>query len=57
MRHPFVEDAYRQHCAWMLQRDLTGLFAAGGAGEFFSLTRRKSTAWRAPPSPTSPPTK
>lgn len=34
----FVEDAYRAHCAWMLEHELTGLFAAGGTGEFFSLT-------------------
>ena len=33
----FVEAAYREHCDWMLQRDLAGLFAAGGTGEFFSL--------------------
>ena len=29
---------YRQHCAWLLQHDVAGLFAAGGTGEFFSLT-------------------
>lgn len=34
----FVEDAYRAHCASMLSHPLTGLFAAGGTGEFFSLT-------------------
>ena len=34
----FVESAYREHCGWMLQHDLAGLFAAGGTGEFFSLT-------------------
>lgn len=34
----FVEAAYREHCGWMLQNDLAGLFAAGGTGEFFSLT-------------------
>lgn len=34
----FAETAYREHCAWMLQYDLAGLFAAGGTGEFFSLT-------------------
>lgn len=34
----FVEGAYRQHCAWMLDHELAGLFAAGGTGEFFSLT-------------------
>lgn len=34
----FDEAPYRDHCAWMLERDLAGLFAAGGTGEFFSLT-------------------
>lgn len=34
----FDEDAYRAHCAWLLERDVAGLFAAGGTGEFFSLT-------------------
>jgi len=34
----FREEAYRAHCAWMLEHDLAGLFAAGGTGEFFSLT-------------------
>lgn len=34
----FVEHAYREHCAWLLQRPIAGLFAAGGTGEFFSLT-------------------
>ena len=34
----FVEGDYRAHCAWMLSYDLAGLFAAGGTGEFFSLT-------------------
>ncbi len=37
-QHEFVEADYREHCAWMLERELTGLFAAGGTGEFFSLT-------------------
>ncbi|QTC92301.1 5-dehydro-4-deoxyglucarate dehydratase [Brevundimonas goettingensis] len=36
--HQFVETDYREHCAWMLQYELAGLFAAGGTGEFFSLT-------------------
>lgn len=36
--HRFVEDAYRDHCGWMLEHDVAGLFAAGGTGEFFSLT-------------------
>jgi 5-dehydro-4-deoxyglucarate dehydratase len=34
----FNEDAYRQHCDWMLEYELAGLFPAGGTGEFFSLT-------------------
>jgi 5-dehydro-4-deoxyglucarate dehydratase len=34
----FAEGPYREHCAWMLDHELTGLFAAGGTGEFFSLT-------------------
>jgi 5-dehydro-4-deoxyglucarate dehydratase len=34
----FDEQAYREHCAWMVRDDLAGLFAAGGTGEFFSLT-------------------
>jgi 5-dehydro-4-deoxyglucarate dehydratase len=29
---------YRQHCSWLLEHDVAGLFAAGGTGEFFSLT-------------------
>lgn len=41
---PFAENgavdlnAFQDHCNWMLQHDLAGLFAAGGTGEFFSLT-------------------
>jgi len=34
----FDVDAYRAHCAGMMKYDLAGLFAAGGTGEFFSLT-------------------
>jgi 5-dehydro-4-deoxyglucarate dehydratase len=34
----FNEAGYREHCGWMLQHELAGLFAAGGTGEFFSLT-------------------
>jgi 5-dehydro-4-deoxyglucarate dehydratase len=34
----FLEGDYRAHCAWMLSHDLAGLFAAGGTGEFFSLS-------------------
>jgi 5-dehydro-4-deoxyglucarate dehydratase len=32
------EPAYREHCEWLLQHGISGLFAAGGTGEFFSLT-------------------
>ncbi|MFY7834994.1 MAG: 5-dehydro-4-deoxyglucarate dehydratase [Novosphingobium sp.] len=41
---PFADDgavnipAFQDHCDWMLRHDLSGLFAAGGTGEFFSLT-------------------
>jgi len=35
----FQEGRYREHCTWLLSfKRLTGLFAAGGTGEFFSLT-------------------
>src|SRR4051812_50114454 len=35
----FQEGPYREHCAWLLGfKRLTGLFAAGGTGEFFFLT-------------------
>ncbi|UVO55969.1 5-dehydro-4-deoxyglucarate dehydratase [Sphingomonas sp. SUN039] len=34
----FDEAAFRKHCAWMLSYEVAGLFAAGGTGEFFSLT-------------------
>ena len=34
----FSEDSYRRHCAWMLDHELSGIFPAGGTGEFFSLT-------------------
>jgi 5-dehydro-4-deoxyglucarate dehydratase len=37
----FAEGPYREHCAWMLKHELAGLFAAGGTGEFFSLTPRE----------------
>lgn len=32
------ETAYREHIAWLSEFDAAGLFAAGGTGEFFSLT-------------------
>jgi 5-dehydro-4-deoxyglucarate dehydratase len=34
----FAEGPYRDHCAWLLEHDIAGLFAGGGTGEFFSLT-------------------
>jgi 5-dehydro-4-deoxyglucarate dehydratase len=34
----FDERAYRDHISWLLDYKPTGLFAAGGTGEFFSLT-------------------
>jgi 5-dehydro-4-deoxyglucarate dehydratase len=34
----FDEPRYREHCNWLLQHDVAGLFAAGGTGEFFALT-------------------
>jgi 5-dehydro-4-deoxyglucarate dehydratase len=34
----FDETAYRAHLKWLSQYQVAGLFAAGGTGEFFSLT-------------------
>ncbi len=34
----FDEWAYREHIEWLLNHGPAGMFAAGGAGEFFSLT-------------------
>jgi 5-dehydro-4-deoxyglucarate dehydratase len=34
----FDEAAYREHLAWLGDYPVAGLFAAGGTGEFFSLT-------------------
>ena len=34
----FAEKPYREHYAWLSQYKIAGLFAAGGTGEFFSLT-------------------
>lgn len=34
----FTREPYQRHCEWMLEHELSGLFAAGGTGEFFSLT-------------------
>jgi 5-dehydro-4-deoxyglucarate dehydratase len=36
--HRFDEDAYRRHVTRLGKYDVAGLFAAGGTGEFFSLT-------------------
>ncbi|HEY5978709.1 MAG TPA: 5-dehydro-4-deoxyglucarate dehydratase [Microlunatus sp.] len=36
--HAFDETAYRENIAWLAGYDASGLFAAGGTGEFFSLT-------------------
>jgi len=34
----FDEEPYREHIEWLLEHAPAGLFAAGGTGEFFSLT-------------------
>ena len=36
--YAFDETPYRDHVEWLLQHKPAGLFAAGGTGEFFSLT-------------------
>ncbi len=41
-QYDFVEQPYRQHIAWLLEHRPAALFAAGGTGEFFSLSRRVS---------------
>ena len=38
VEHRFDEDGFRAHCDWLLGHDVAALFAAGGTGEFFSLT-------------------
>ncbi len=40
----FEEKAYRKHIAWLLEHRPAGLFAAGGTGEFFSLTLHEFSA-------------
>jgi 5-dehydro-4-deoxyglucarate dehydratase len=40
----FDEQRYREHIEWLLQHKPAGLFAAGGTGEFFSLTLEEFTA-------------
>lgn len=37
----FDEPHYREHCDWLLQHGVAGLFAAGGTGEFFALTTQE----------------
>ena len=37
-QYDFAENAYRQHVAWLLDHGPAAVFAAGGTGEFFSLT-------------------
>ena len=37
-QHAFDEKPYRDHLEWLLQHNPAALFAAGGTGEFFSLT-------------------
>lgn len=37
----FDEPTYRRHLAWLLEHHPAALFAAGGTGEFFSLTVRE----------------
>jgi 5-dehydro-4-deoxyglucarate dehydratase len=34
----FDESSYREHISWLIDHKPAGLFAAGGTGEFFSLT-------------------
>ena len=41
--YAFQRDPYRQHCSWMLEHEVAGLFAAGGTGEFFSLAPAEVT--------------
>jgi len=40
----FDEKPYREHIAWLLEHKPAGLFAAGGTGEFFSLTLGEFTS-------------
>src|SRR5580692_8029413 len=40
----FDEAAYRKHISWLLEHNPAGLFAAGGTGEFFSLTLSEFSA-------------
>lgn len=40
----FDEAGYREHIGWLLKHRPAGLFAAGGTGEFFSLTLEEFSA-------------
>jgi 5-dehydro-4-deoxyglucarate dehydratase len=40
----FDETPYREHLEWLIAHQPTGLFAAGGTGEFFSLTLDEFTS-------------
>src|ERR1700734_1091096 len=40
----FDEAPYRKHISWLLEHNPAGLFAAGGTGEFFSLTLSEFSA-------------
>src|ERR1035438_7320393 len=42
--YAFDEGAYREHIEWLLGYKPAGLFAAGGTGEFFSLTLEEFSA-------------
>ena len=42
--YAFDEGPYRDHLEWLLQYKPAGLFAAGGTGEFFSLTLQEFSA-------------
>lgn len=42
--YDFDEGPYREHLEWLLQHSPAALFAAGGTGEFFSLTLREFRA-------------
>ena len=40
----FAEGPYRAHISWLIEHKPAGLFAAGGTGEFFSLTLNEFSA-------------
>jgi 5-dehydro-4-deoxyglucarate dehydratase len=42
--YEFDEAPYREHIEWLLEHKPAGLFAAGGTGEFFSLTLAEFTS-------------